>query len=207
MTDSALSQLTENDIQSLNDFGGYLDFIPTKVWKWLINCPCKIICLISGNQFGKGESVVMDYYLRVWGRHPQKHKNILPDDKVRTIRFSSENLPGDNENEEVRNTQYPVLKKRFNPSWILKDITARKPVVAVQPQTHRVLHDGSKCLTKPIQFEFVSYGQSTQAQAGVQRKSVWLDESAPQDFFYEQIPRLWLRTAIFFFLIRLYRGI
>jgi len=184
------SQLTESDIKALNDFSGYLEFIPTKMFYWLINCPCKIICLFFGNQGGKDETIIMDYYLRVWGRHPQKHKNILPDDRVRTIRFASENLPGDNENEEVRNTQYPVLKRRFNPSWILKDITARKPVIAVQPQTHRVLYDGTKCLTKPVQFEFVSYGQSTQAQAGVQRKSVYIDESAPQDFFYEQVPRL-----------------
>lgn len=132
----------------------------------------------------------MDYYMRVWGRHPQKQKNILPDDKIRTIRFASENLPGDSENEEVKNTQYPVMKRRFNPSWILKDITARKTVVTVQPQTPKVIYNGSKVLSKPAQFEFVSYGQSTQSQAGVQRKSIYIDESAPKDFFDEQIPRL-----------------
>jgi phage terminase large subunit-like protein len=135
-------------------------------------------------------TVIMDYFLRVWGKHPQKHKNILPDDKIRTIRFASENLPGESEGDEVKNTQYPVLKRRFNPSWVIKDITARKTVIQVQPQTMRILANGEKCMTKPVNFEFVSYGQSTQAQAGVQRKSVYIDESAPKDFFDEQIPRL-----------------
>jgi phage terminase large subunit-like protein len=187
---TALSQFSDDDIKVLNDFSGYLEFMPTQVFQWLINCPCKIIALFTGNQFGKNETVIMDYYLRVWGKHPQKHKNVLPDDKIRTIRFASENLPGEVDGEEVKNTQYPVLKRRFNPNWILKDITARKTVVQVQPQTMRVLANGEKCMTKPVNFEFVSYGQSTQAQAGVQRKSVYIDESAPMDFFGEQIPRL-----------------
>ena len=185
-----MADFTDDDLRALNDFSGYLDFIPTQTWKWLINCPCKIKCLFFGNQKGKNEEVLMDYYLRVWGKHPQKHLNILPDDKIRTIRFASENLPGDSENEEVKNTQYPVLKRRFNPSWIAKDITARKPVVVIQPQTPRVLHDGRKILSKPAQIEFSSYGQSTQSQAGVQRRSVYIDESAPKDYFDEQIPRL-----------------
>jgi phage terminase large subunit-like protein len=190
ISDTALSQFSEDDIRVLNDFGGYLEFIPTQTWSWLINCPCKIKCLFYGNQKGKNEEVIMDYYLRVWGKHPQKHLNILPDDKIRTIRFASENLPGESDGEEVKNTQYPVLKRRFNPNWIIKDITARKTVVQIQPQTLRILQNGEKCMTKPCNFEFVSYGQSTQAQAGVQRKSVYIDESAPRDFFNEQIPRL-----------------
>lgn len=187
---TVLSQFSEDDIRALNDFGGFLEFMPTQVFHWLINCPCKIIALFTGNQFGKNETCIMDYYLRVWGKHPQKHKNILPDDKVRTIRFASENLPGEAEGEEVKNTQYPVLKRRFNPTWIIKDITARKTVVQVQPQTLRILQNGEKCLTKPVNFEFVSYGQTAQSQAGVQRKSVYIDESAPKNFFDEQIPRL-----------------
>ena len=122
---SQLNNLTDDDIRALNDFSGYLEFMPTQVFRWLINCPAKIIVLFTGNQFGKNETCIMDYYLRVWGKHPQKHKNILPDDKIRTIRFASENLPGESDGEEVKNTQYPVLKRRFNPSWIIKDITAR----------------------------------------------------------------------------------
>lgn len=192
MADALLqpNNLTESDIQALNDFQGFLEFIPTQTWHWLINCPCKIKCLFYGNQKGKNEEVIMDYYLRVWGKHPQKHLNILPDDKIRTIRFASENLPGESEGDEVKNTQYPVLKRRFNPNWIIKDITARKAVIQVQPQTLRVLASGEKILTKPCNFEFVSYGQTTQAQAGVQRKSVYIDESAPKNFFEEQLPRL-----------------
>ena len=190
LDESVLSQLTENDIKALNDYEGYLEYLPNQVFQWLIHCPCKVKCLFVGNQFGKNEAVVRDYYLRVWGKHPQEHLNIKPEDKIRTFRFASENLPGDNENEEVRNTQYPVLKRRFNPSWITKDITARKSVISVQPQIPKILSDGQKWHQKPVQFEFVSYGQSTQAQAGVQRRSLWIDESAPKDFFDEQMPRL-----------------
>jgi hypothetical protein len=102
----------------------------------------------------------MDYYYRILGQHPQKHKNIGRDDKIRTFRFASETLPGDSETEEVKNTLYPVLKRRFNPSWKCKDVTARKPVVSVMPP----------CGGKPVQIEFVSYGQQVQAGAGVQRR-------------------------------------
>jgi phage terminase large subunit-like protein len=185
-----LSQFTEDDIKALNDFSGYLEFVPTKVWYWLINCPCKIIALFTGNQFGKGETVVMDYYLRVWGKHPIKHKNVLPDDKIRTFRWASETLPGESENEDITNTQYPVMKRRFNPSWLIKDITAREKVVRFQPQTLRTLSNGEKCMTKPCAFEYVSFQQTTQRGAGFQRRSTWIDESAPMDFFGEQIPRL-----------------
>ncbi len=187
---SQLNNLTDDDIRALNDFSGYLEFMPTKVFRWLINCPCKIVALFTGNQFGKGETVVMDYYLRVWGKHPQKHKNILPDDKVRTIRWASQTLPGDSDNEDVTNTQYPVMKRRFNSSWLLKDVTAREKVVRYQPQTMRLLANGEKCMTKPVNFEFVSFQQPTQRGAGFQRKSIWIDESAPFDFFGEQPPRL-----------------
>lgn len=177
---SLTSSLTENDIKVLNDFSGYLGFKKTQVFKWVLNCPCKIIFLLCGNQFGKGETVVMDYYYRVLGEHPQKHKNIGRDDKIRTFRFASETLPGDSETEEVKNTLYPVLKRRFNPSWIYKDVTARKPVVSVMPP----------CGGRPVQVEFVSYGQQVQAGAGVQRRSVLIDEECSKDFFEEQLPRL-----------------
>lgn len=190
MSQDALLQLNNDDLRVLEDFSGYLEFIPTKVFYWLINCPCKIIALFTGNQFGKNETVIMDYYLRVWGKHPQKHKNIMPGDKVRTIRFASENLPGESDGEEVKNTQYPVLKRRFNQSWIAKDITARNKVVQVWPQIPRVLPNGDAVMQFPVNFEFVSYGQTPQSQAGVQRRSVYIDESAPRSFFDEQIPRL-----------------
>jgi hypothetical protein len=106
--------------------------------------------------------------------------NFTPEKKVRTVRFASETLPGEKEEIEVKNTQYPVLKRRFNPSWIKKDITSRRPVVSVQPQLGG----------NPFQFEFVSYGQTTQSGAGIQRESIWIDESCPLGFYEEQLPRL-----------------
>ncbi len=180
MPEVSLADLTERDIQSLNELEGWLEYENTIVLKWLLNSPCKITCLYVGNQYGKNETVIMDYWYRMQGIHPNPHKNFTPDKKIRVVRFASENLPGESEDIETKNTQYPVLKRRFLPRWIKKDITARKPVVTCKP------HLGGK----PIQFEFVSYGQSTQSQAGVQRLSIWIDESAPQDFFQEQIPRL-----------------
>jgi len=179
MTDIPRS-LTESEIKVLNDFSGYLGFRKNQVFKWVLECPCKTICLFTGNQFGKGETVIMDYYYRILGQHPQKYKNIGRDDKIRTFRFASETLPGDSDTEEVKNTLYPVLKRRFNPSWIYKDVTARKPVVSVMPP----------CGGRPVQIEFVSYGQQVQAGAGVQRRSVLIDEEPSRDFYEEQIPRL-----------------
>ena len=41
-----------------------------------------------------------------------------------------------------------------------------------------------------IYVEFTSFNQDTQAQAGVQRKSIWVDEHAPKGFYEEQLPRL-----------------
>lgn len=55
LDESVLSQLTEDDIKALNDFEGYLEYLPTQVLQWLLNCPCKIKCLFTGNQFGKNE--------------------------------------------------------------------------------------------------------------------------------------------------------
>ena len=69
LIENALSQLntelTDDDIRALNDFSGYLEFVPTKVFRWLINCPAKIIVLFTGNQFGKNETVIMDYYFKI----------------------------------------------------------------------------------------------------------------------------------------------
>ena len=41
-----------------------------------------------------------------------------------------------------------------------------------------------------IIVEFVSYNQSVQAMAGVQRASIWCDEACSPDFYEEQLPRL-----------------
>jgi len=104
----------------------------------------------------------------------------------RTWRCASENLPGqaDDEkgvqSEETRNTQYPEFKKWLPPHLIVKDITARNPVIKIRDP-----NGGQNIL-----FEFVSYNQSTQGQAGVQRAGVWFSEQPPLSFYNEQKPRL-----------------
>ena len=166
-------------MSDVNSWTGFFQFIPTNVFHWVLTSPCKITCLFTGNQFGKNEVTTMDYTLRVLCRHPNKQKNVMPDDRVRVFRFASQTLPGEKEEEEVKNTQYPALKRRLPSSLIEKDITARKPVIT------------AKCSAGGnAQFEFVSFGQEVQAGAGVQRRSVWIDEECSKDFFEEQLPRL-----------------
>ena len=123
-------------------------------------------------------TVVMDLFRRVFCQHPQKHKNIAPEDKIRTVRIACENLPGEKDEEETRNTIYPVIKRRFPPHWIKRDITQRKPVLTVCGPHNR-----------PVQIEFVSYGQEVQAMAGVQRRLIIQDEESNKDFFEEQQAR------------------
>jgi len=182
----AIANYTEQEIAYLSQLEGYLEYENTIVLKYLLNSPCKITAIFCGNQFGKGETVVMDYWYRMMGIHPQKHKNFTPDKKVRMVRFASENLPGEAQETETSNTQYPILKRRFLQQWIKKDITARKSVVTCLPECL----DANGKKGKPIQFQFSSYGQTSQSQAGIQLLSCWIDESAPKDFFQEQIPRL-----------------
>jgi hypothetical protein len=162
-----------------NAWTGFFGYKPTEVLKYLLHSPCRITCLYSGNQFGKNETISYDYILRLLGKHPNKKKNIRKEDKIRIFRFASQTLPGEKEEIEVRNTQYPVLKRRLPSMFIEKEITARKPVMTIRAQ------DGGT-----VQFEFVSFSQDVQAGAGVQRRSCWVDESCSRDFFEEQIPRL-----------------
>ena len=112
----------------------------------------------------------------------RKHKRLS-----HTFRFCSENLPGqssniskDGESAEVKNTQYPEFKKWLPKNLIKKDITFRIPSMIVADP-----YGG-----KDIIIEFVSYNQSTQAMAGVQRVSIWCDEAPGVDFYEEQLPRL-----------------
>jgi phage terminase large subunit-like protein len=133
----------------------------------------------TGNQFGKNETASMDFCLSILGWHPNKNKNIKPEDSIRTFRFASQTLPGEKEGDEVRNTQYPAFKRRFPTSLVEKDITARKPVISVKTP------NGAN-----VNVEFVSFSQDVQAMAGVQRKRIWIDEECSKDFWEEQIPRL-----------------
>lgn len=158
---------------------GFFQYRPTIVLKWLMMSPCKINCIFSGNQFGKGETAVMDYIFSILGTHPNPSKRILPEDTVRTLRFASQNLPGESQEEEVRNTQYPTFKRRFPLPLIEKEITARKAVLTVRSG-----------LGKNVPIEFVSFSQDVQATAGVQRRRIWIDEESNKEFYEEQIPRL-----------------
>jgi phage terminase large subunit-like protein len=132
----------------------------------------------TGNQFGKNECAVMDYIFSILGWHPNKMKNIRPDDN-RIFRFASHTLPSESEENEVRNTQYPAFKRRFPTDLIGKDITARNSVITVKA------HDGGN-----VNVELVSFGQATGTQAGVQRRRIWIDEECSKDFYEEQVPRL-----------------
>jgi len=173
--------LSELEKSELNNWGGFLSFIPTKPYMWLTNCHAKTICIYSGNQFGKTDMLAMDYILRIIGKHPVPWKNVHPTDSIRTFRFASEVLPvlGGDESGS-KNTQYPAFKRRLPPSLIKRDITGDNKTMTI-----RSLAGGPD-----IFVEFVAYSQGTGSQAGVQRRSVWLDESAPRSFFDEQIPRL-----------------
>lgn len=176
-----LGSLTDADKACLNDWSGFISFIPTQPFRWLTNCQSKTVALFTGNQYGKTDSVVMDYLLRIFGRHPVPWKNILPTDTIRTFRFASEVLPIlGGEEAGSRNTQYPAFKKRVPPSLIKRDITDKNKTMTIR----------SPFGGPDVYVEFVAYSQGTGTQAGVQRKSCWLDESAPRSFFEEQIPRL-----------------
>lgn len=165
--------------ENVENWQGFFGYKPTQVLQWLLNSPCKITCLFSGNQYGKNETATMDYIFSILGWHPNKKKNLLPTDKIRTFRFASQTLPGEKEEDEVRNTQYPAFKRRLPPSMVVGDITARKPVMSVRTP------EGANC-----NIEYVSFNQDVQSTAGVQRKRIWIDEECSRDFYEEQIPRL-----------------
>lgn len=208
------------DVKKLNEFTGFLSFIPTWNFKKFINADAQTIMLDYGNQGGKTSGIAYSYVLRIIGAHPVAKKNILyfvcpyghlsnpmqsfftekcPDCQMkvmphmrlsRTYRFASETLPGQsgtlsNSSErvmssEVKNTQYPEFRKWLPPFLIKKDITARNSSMALKD----VWGGDDICI------EFVSYNQSIQSQAGVQRASVWSDESPTYEFYEEQKPRL-----------------
>lgn len=105
----------------------------------------------------------------------------------RVFRFCSETLPGQSGSTnaeggtaEVKNTQYPELKKWLPKFLIKKDITFRNPAMILKN-----IHGPDD-----IVVEFVSYNQSVQSTAGTQRLSIWTDEEPDEDFMSEQRPRL-----------------
>ena len=105
----------------------------------------------------------------------------------RIFRFASETLPSDKESvsldgqsAEIKNSQYPEFKKWLPKFLIKRDITFRNPSMAVIDPHGR----------GDIIVELVSYSQTVQQGAGVQRLSCWEDEQSPQAFHNEQLPRL-----------------
>ena len=118
--------------------------------------------------------------------------------KTRIFRFASEVLPGDKESTdgldgqstEVRNAIYPEFKKWLPAFLIKKDITSRRLAMTIfDPNTGQAFGD-IEYPGADIVVEFVAYHQTVQSGAGVQRLSVWADESCPMNFYEEQMPRL-----------------
>jgi len=209
--------LSDKDVKQLNQFQGFLSFKHNWPFRKFVSCAHKIVLLIYGNQSGKTGGTAYNYVLRVLGQHPIAKKNVvyyecsndhqyapitLPEDNKctecgeelklherssRVFRFCSATLPGQSdtisesgESAEVKNTQYPEFKKWLPPFLIKKDITARHPSMIISDPFGG----------KDIIVEFVSYNQTTMSTAGVQRLSIWCDESPTMEFYNEQIPRL-----------------
>jgi phage terminase large subunit-like protein len=211
--------LSNAEVQQLNDFNNLLQFRATEQYRLLINSKYRFNCMFSGNQGGKTCSGGRHYVDRIMGLHPIAERNsdyfvckhdhtqailTAPDgsfegrgrckvcdeplelycepDYLRVYRFASETLPGvaGGEVREVRNTQYPEVKKWLPPFLIKRDINSRYPVLTLKD-----INGGGDIL-----IEFVSYSQNLQAVAGQQRKGLWCDEEPPYDFMEEQYPRL-----------------
>ena len=123
---------------------------------------------------------------------------VIHERRSKKIRLCSETLPGDKETTsvdgtetaETKNTVYPELKKWIPPYLIKRDITFRNPAMIVKDPYAGMTLNGSVNKNSDIVFDFVSYSQSIQAGAGVQRMSIFCDEEPPKDFWDEQIPRL-----------------
>jgi hypothetical protein len=171
---------TEENNIDWTPYVGIADYLPNPVFSTLLQLRNKIILLCTGNREGKTKKIVRAKAIYpAIGTCPISEHNIKPHDKCRIIRFGAELLPEDKDN-EVRNTVYPQLKYQLPSTMIKKDITARSPVITYQP----VLGG------KTAQFEFVSYGQSAQSQAGVDRRTILADEVCPYEFYEESMPRL-----------------
>ena len=156
-------------------------FWATKQAEWLFKMgDFETILLAWGNQTGKNDTVAEDWSLRVQGLHKISWKNLHPTDKIRTFRVCCEILPTDKGEQEKKNTVYPAILRRFPKGLLKKDVTIRNPV-----QTWRDPQGGPD-----FYIEYVSYGQTTQSQAGVQRKAIWIDEGPSYEFYIEQTRRL-----------------
>lgn len=117
--------------------------------------------------------------------------------RTHTFRLFAENLPTDSEGSEsgsgdgeIKNSTYPALKRWLPQFMVKKDITSRNPSIRVLNINSDRWFGDLFYKGDDIIFEFMSYGQSTQAGAGVQRLSVYYDEEPPKAVHAEQLPRL-----------------
>lgn len=178
--DRPSSPLSEEDTIKLNEWEEYLLIRPTKLFHDLMHCPESTIALLTGNRFGKNSTIAKHYIQRIWGTHPIEAKNLRPHHKNRVLRFCAETLPlGSDREDGDKNTIYPIFKKMLPRSWIRKDITRLDPFI--------ILYDPQG--GKDVVIEFVSYNQDVKAQVGVDRFSIWIDESCSKAFYEEQVGR------------------
>ncbi|MBE3084801.1 MAG: hypothetical protein IMZ64_01125, partial [Bacteroidetes bacterium] len=140
------------------DYTGFESYIPNQVFSTLLGLRNRVVMLITGGRFGKTRAITRKNVYRIMGISPVKEHNIKPEDSCRIFRMAAENLPNDAEG-EVKNTIYPAFKAQLPKNLLVKDITARVPTMKVQPCL-----GGKFCVA-----EFVSYGQTTQSGAGVER--------------------------------------
>lgn len=123
---------------------------------------------------------------------------ILQESESRIVRFGSEVLPFEKrstgeggQSKEIKNTVYPEFKKWLPQHLITQDLTFRNPSMSItDPWSGFEFGKDLYYKGGEVVVEFISYGQKTQSQAGVQRKSIYLDEEAPYPTYEEQIPRL-----------------
>lgn len=199
-------------VAQLNAFSGLCQFKQTPVFTWLMNCPEKLILLDTGNQFGKGACISMDYVYRVLGYHPIAERNVVyfecknghtfapyktPENRIcpqcesslerhkresYVFRFCSGILPGQSGDGVEVRNVIYPAFKRWLPSFLIK-----KDITVRNPA---MTIKNPLYPEKDIVIDFVGYGQETKDTAGVQRMSVWADEAMEPDFYEEQIPRL-----------------
>jgi len=117
----------------------------------------------------------------------------------RVFRFCSQTLPGETDtvgddgtgqSAEVGNVVYPEFKKWLPARYIKRDLTSRRSAITIADPLAGFKCGPNTYAGEDIIVEFVSYKQSMQRQAGVQRLSVWEDEEPPAEFHEEQVPRV-----------------
>lgn len=68
--------LTQSDIQQLNQFERFLSWNRTWPFQRFIHMPNSVVFLCTGNQFGKTAGTAYQYVLRILGYHPVPKKNL-----------------------------------------------------------------------------------------------------------------------------------